>query len=134
SWAGPTTGIVFDSQGRAIQPSGFDYPSYAFGMNRQINLWDWMATYANIHRAKSSGMAAANDLEYSRDLVKALVIREYYDLLRQKKLREVQETDHDAKKPHRDQVEAFYKIGSRTKADFLQARVDMSNSELLLIT
>ena len=134
SWAGPTTGIVFDSQGRAIQPSGFDYPSYAFGMNSQINLWDWMATYANIHRAKSTASAAANDLEYNRDLVKALVIREYYDLVRQKKLREVQETDLDAKKRNLEQVEAFYNIGSRTKADFLQARVDMSNSELLLIT
>lgn len=134
NWAGPTTGVVFDSQGRAIKPSGFDYPSYSFGMNSQINLWDWMATYANIHRAKSSAQAAANDLEYNRDLVKALVIREYYDLVRQKKLREVQETDLDAKKRNLDQVEAFYNIGSRTKADFLQARVDMSNSELLLIT
>src|SRR5262249_25983594 len=134
SWAGPTTGIVFDAQGRAIQPSGFDYPSYSFGMSSQINLWDWMATYANIHRAKSSAQAAANDLEYNRDLVKALVIREYYDLVRQRKLREVQETDLDAKKKNLEQVEAFYNIGSRTKADFLQARVDMSNSELLLIT
>jgi outer membrane protein len=67
-------------------------------------------------------------------VVKALVIREYYDLVRQKKLREVQEADLDAKKRNLEQVEAFYKIGSRTKADFLQARVDMSNSELLLIT
>jgi outer membrane protein TolC len=103
-------------------------------MSSQINLWDWMATYANIHRAKSSASAAANDLDYNRDLVKALVIREYYDLVRQRKLREVQETDLDAKKKNLDQVEAFYNIGSRTKADFLQARVDMSNSELLLIT
>ena len=54
--------------------------------------------------------------------------------MRQRKLREVQETDLDAKKRNLEQVEAFYNIGSRTKADFLQARVDMSNSELLLIT
>jgi outer membrane protein len=134
SWAGPTTGIVTDAQGRVIQPSGFDYPSYGFGMSSQINLFDWMATYANIHRAKSTAQAAANDLEYNRDLIKALVIREYYDLVRQRKLREVQETDLEAKKRNLEQVEAFYKIGTRTKADFLQARVDMSNSELLLIT
>jgi outer membrane protein TolC len=134
NWAGPTTGVVFDSQGRAIRPSGFDYESYSFSMGSQINLWDWMATYANIHRSKSTAEAAANDLEYSRDLIKALVIRQYYDLVRQRKLREVQETDLDAKKRNLEQVEAFYKIGSRTKADFLQARVDMSNSELLLIT
>lgn len=134
NWAGPTTGVVFDTQGRAIRPSGFDYESYSFSMGSQINLWDWMATYANIHRSKSTAEAAANDLEYSRDLIKALVIRQYYDLVRQRKLRGVQETDLDAKKRNLEQVEAFYKIGSRTKADYLQARVDMSNSELLLIT
>ena len=134
NWAGPTTGVVIDEQGRPVRPSGFDYESYSFSMFSQINLWDWMATYANIHRAKSGANAAAYDLEYNRDLIKALVIREYYDLVRQKKLREVQETDLEAKKRNLEQVEAFYKIGSRTKADFLQARVDMSNSELLLIT
>jgi outer membrane protein TolC len=134
NWAGPTTGVVFDPQGRAIRPSGFDYPSYGFSMFSQMNLFDWMATYANIHRAKSTANAAAYDLEYNRDLIKALVIREYYEVVRQRKLREVQETDLDAKKRNLEQVEAFYKIGSRTKADYLQARVDMSNSELLLIT
>lgn len=134
NWAGPTTGVFVDAQGRPVKPSGFDYESYSFSMFSQINLFDWMATYANIHRAKSTANAAAYDLEYNRDLIKALVIREYYDLVRQRKLREVQETDLDAKKRNLEQVEAFYKIGSRTKADFLQARVDMSNSELLVIT
>jgi len=134
NWAGPTTGVVIDSQGRPVRPSGFDYESYSFSMFSQMNLFDWMATYANIHRAKSTADAAAYDLEYNRDVIKALVIREYYEVVRQRKLREVQETDLDAKKRNLEQVEAFYKIGSRTKADYLQARVDMSNSELLLIT
>jgi outer membrane protein len=134
NWAGPTTGVVIDSQGRPVKPSGFDYESYSFSMFSQMNLFDWGATYGNITRAKSSAQAAAHELEYNRDLVKALVIREYYDLVRQRKLREVQETDLEAKKRNLEQVDAFYKIGSRTKADFLQARVDMSNSELLLIT
>jgi outer membrane protein TolC len=134
SWAGPTTGVVIDEQGRPIAPRGFDYEAYSFGMNSQMNLFDWGATFNNISRSKSTATAAAYDLEYNRDVVKALVIREYYDLVRQRKLREVQESDLEAKRRNLEQVEAFYKIGSRTKADFLQARVDMSNSELLLIT
>jgi len=134
NWAGPTTGVFVDAQGRPVKPSGFDYESYSFSMSSQLNLFDWLATYANIHRAKSTADAAANDLEYSRDLVRALVINEYYDLVRQRKLREVQQTDLDAKQRNLDQVEAFYKIGSRTKADFLQARVELSNSQLLLLT
>ncbi|HEX6791400.1 MAG TPA: TolC family protein [Candidatus Krumholzibacteria bacterium] len=134
SWAGPTTGVVIDEQGRPIAPRGFDYESYSFGMNSQMNLFDWGSTFKGISRSKHTADAAAHDLEYNRDVVKALVIREYYDLVRQRKLREVQESDLEAKKRNLEQVEAFYKIGSRTKADFLQARVDMSNSELLLIT
>jgi outer membrane protein TolC len=134
NWAGPTTGVVIDEQGRPIAPRGFDYESYSFSLGSTINLFDWGANFNNISRAKNTANAAAYDLEYNRDVVKALVIREYYDLVRQKKLREVQEADLDAKKRNLEQVEAFYKIGSRTKADFLQARVDMSNSELLLIT
>lgn len=134
NWAGPTTGVFVDAQGRPVRPSGFDYESYSFSLSSQVNLFDFGASWNNISRAKSSAEAAAHELEYNRDVVKALVIREYYDLVRQRKLREVQESDLEAKKRNLEQVEAFYKIGSRTKADFLQARVDMSNSELLLIT
>jgi outer membrane protein len=134
SWAGPTTGLVFDAQGRAIAPRGFDYEQYSFGLSSQLNLFDWGANFNTISRSKRTAQGAAYDLEYNRDVVKALVIREYYDLVRQRKLRQVQESDLEAKRRNLEQVEAFYKIGSRTKADFLQARVDMSNSELLLIT
>ena len=134
SWAGPTTGVVIDSQGRPIAPRGFDYETYSFGIRSQLNLFDWGANFNNISRSKHSADAAAYDLEYNRDVVKAIVIREYYDLVRQRKLRQVQEADLEAKRRNLEQVEAFYKIGSRTKADFLQARVDMSNSELELIT
>jgi len=45
----------------------------------------------------------------------------------------VQEDDVEAKRRNVEQVEAFYKIGSRTKADFLQARVDFANSELTML-
>lgn len=134
SWAGPTTGVFVDAQGRPVRPAGFDYEAYTFSLSSQMNLFDFGANYGNVSRSKHTAEAAAHELEYNRDVVKALVIREYYDLVRQRKLREVQESDLEAKRRNLEQVEAFYKIGSRTKADFLQARVDMSNSELLLIT
>jgi outer membrane protein TolC len=134
SWAGPTTGVVIDDQGRPIAPRGFDYESYSFSLSSQLNVFDWGANLNTLSRSKRTAEAAAYDLEYNRDVIKALVIREYYELVRQRKLREVQEADLEAKRRNLEQVEAFYKIGSRTKADFLQARVDMSNSELLLIT
>jgi len=130
SWAGPTTGILFDSQGRPIQPAGFDYSTYTFNIQSQMMLFDWGANINGITRSKRGAEAAAHSLDYNRDVIKALVIREYYDLVRQRKLYAVQEEELEAKRRNLEQVEAFYKIGSRTKADFLQARVDMSNTEL----
>lgn len=133
SWAGPTTGIVIDDQGRPIQPSGFDYEQYSFSISSQLSLFNWGSNYNTITQSKRSADAAAYDLEYTRDLVRALTIREYYELVRQNKLEEVQVANQEAKRRNLEQIEAFYKIGSRTKADYLQARVDYSNSELLLM-
>jgi outer membrane protein len=133
AWAGPTTGIVVDDQGRPIQPSGFDYEQYSFSMGSQLMLFNWGANYNTITQSKSSAGAAAYTLEYTRDLVRALTIREYYELVRQRRLEQVQVADLEAKQRNLEQIEAFYKIGSRTKADYLQARVDYSNSELLLL-
>lgn len=133
SWAGPTTGIVIDDQGRPIQPSGFDYEQYSFSLQSQMSLFNWGANYNTIDQSKRGADAAAYDLEYTRDLVRALTIREYYELVRQNRLEEVQVANLEAKRRNLEQIEAFYKIGSRTKADYLQARVDYSNSELLLM-
>ncbi len=133
SFAGPSTGLYVDAQGRPIQPSGFDYEAYTFSLQSQMNLFNWGANVNGLTESKRSADAAAFDLEYTRDLIRAAVIREYYDLVRQRKLLEVQEADLEAKSRNLEQVEAFYKIGSRTKADFLQARVDKANSQLQLL-
>jgi outer membrane protein TolC len=133
SWAGPTTGIVIDDQGRPIQPTGFDYEQYSFSLNSQLNIFNWFANYNAIGQSKSSADAAAYDLEYTRDLVRAATIREYYELVRQGQLESVQVANLEARRRNLEQIEAFYKVGSRTKADFLQAQVDYSNGELLLL-
>lgn len=133
SFAGPSSGVQVDAQGRPILPTGFNYEVYSFGLSSNLTFFNFGVTSNQVNRAKRTSDAAGYDLEYERDVVKALVIREYYDLLRQRKLREVQEEDVEAKRRNVEQVEAFYRIGSRTKADFLQARVTLANSELELI-
>ncbi len=133
SWAGPTTGIVVDSQGRPIRPAGFDYEQYSFSLSSQMSVFNWGANYNAITQSKGNAGAAAYNLEYTRDLVRALTIREYYELVRQRRLDQVQVANLEAKRRNLEQIEAFYKIGSRTKADYLQARVDYSNAELLLL-
>ena len=133
SFAGPSTGLFVDAQGRPIQPSGFDYEAYTFGLSSQVRVFDWGANVNGLTASKRGADAAAYELEYTRDVIRAIVIREYYDLVRQRKLLGVQKADLEAKRRNLEQVEAFYKIGSRTKADYLQARVDQANSQLRLL-
>ncbi len=134
SFAGPSTGVFVDAQGRPIQPLGFDYEAYTFGLQSQMRLFDWGANINGLNQSQRGADAAAYELEYTRDYIRAIVIREYYDLVRQRRLFKVQEADLEAKTRNLEQVEAFYKIGSRTKADYLQARVDQGNSQLQLLT
>jgi outer membrane protein TolC len=62
------------------------------------------------------------------------VIRAYYDVVRKRNIKEVQEEAVSAAQRNLDQAEAFFKIGSNTKADVLQARVRLGNTQLQLIT
>jgi outer membrane protein TolC len=134
SFAGPTSGVVVDAQGRPIPATGFDYDTYVFSINGGMNLFNWGANRRNLQQTRSSAEAAVYDLEYRKDFVKAVVIRQYYDVIRQIKLRHVREEDVALNQRNLEQVEAFYRIGSRTKADFLQARVTLANSELNLLS
>ncbi len=134
SFIGPTGSIAIDSQGRAVKPTGFDYESYSFGLSSNVTVFDWGANVKRLSEAKSSAQGALHDLQWQKDNVTAIVIRSYYNLLRMKKLEEVQEQGVQAAERNLEQVEAFYTIGSNTKADVLQARVRLANTQLSLIT
>jgi len=131
---GPTQSISIDAQGRPIKGTGFDYESYSFSLNSTMNLFDWGVTAKTLSESKKTARAAGYDLQYQKDYVTAVVIRAYYDYLRKKKLREVSETSVDAAARNLDQVEAFYRIGSKTRADVLQAKVRLANTRLELVT
>jgi outer membrane protein TolC len=125
--------VFVDAQGRPIQQAGFDYEFYSFSINSNLTLWNWGANYKRLDQAKKNATASGHDLEYQKDIIRAVVIREYYDLVKQRKLRVVQEEAVEASRRNLEQVEAFYNIGSRTKADLLQARVNLANAELALL-
>jgi outer membrane protein TolC len=132
TYIGPTT-VAVDAQGRPIDQTGTDFGNYSFSINSNISVFDWGNNVSRLRQSKSNATASGFDLQYQKDVITAIVIREYYDLVKQNKLRQVQEEDVEAKRRNLKQIEAFYNIGSRTRADFLQARVDLANSELLLL-
>jgi len=131
--AGPTSGVLVDAQGRPIPIEGSQYDTYQLSVNGGLMLFNWGANIRRLQQTRHSAEAAVYDLEYQKDFIKAVVIREYYDQVRWEKLRKVREEDVALNTRNLEQVEAFYNIGSRTKADFLQARVTLANSELQLL-
>lgn len=133
SFSGPTSGAFVDNTGRVVTGPARDFSSYSFSINAGMQIFHFGSNFNRLSQSKSNAQASAFDLEYQKDYIKALVIREYYDLVRRRQLRTVQEDDVEAQRRNLEQVEAFYKIGSRTKADYLQARVNLANSELELL-
>jgi outer membrane protein TolC len=133
NFAGPTSGVLFDAQGRPIPPAGSQYDTYVLSVNGGMTLFNWGSNYRRLQQSQHSAEAAVYDLEYRKDFIKAVVIREYYELVRWVKLRKVRDEDVALNQRNLEQVEAFYNIGSRTKADFLQARVTLANSELQML-
>jgi len=134
SYIGPTGSIAIDAQGRAVTPSGFDYESYSFNLSSNLTFFDWGVNVKQLGQAKHSANAAMHDLRYQKDIITAVVIRSYYNYLRHQKLREVAAQSVEAARRNLEQVEAFYSIGSNTKADVLQARVRLANTQLTMIT
>jgi len=134
AFSGPTSSIFIDAQGRPVQQSGFDYESYSFQINSNMMLFDWGASIKNLSSAKRSSDAATYDLQYQKDIVTALVIRAYSGVVRKENIKRVQEEAVAAAQRNLDQVEAFFKIGSNTRADVLQAKVRLGNTRLQSIT
>lgn len=134
AYAGPTGSVFFDQQGRPIQPAGFDYETYSFSLGSSMQLFDWGANVKYLASAKRGAEASEYGLQYQKDVVTANVITVYYNLVRDKYLILVQEESVRAAQRNLDQVEAFFSIGSNTRADVLQAKVRFGNTELALIS
>ncbi|UCH83959.1 MAG: TolC family protein [Candidatus Latescibacterota bacterium] len=134
TFTGPTKSIFIDPQGRPIQQTGDDFENWRFSINSSMTLFDWGSNVYYLNGSKKSAKAAEYDLQYQKDNVTAQVIRAYYELVRTKNLKTVQDEAVEAAERNLEQVEALFRIGSNTKADVLQAKVRLGNTQLALIT
>ena len=129
---GPSS-IQYDAQGRPVQTEGFDYNSYSFNMNSSIVLFDGGRNINSIRSSMKRRDAVREEFRYTKDIVTALVINKYYNLVRAKMLLVVAEESLDQAKQNLDRSEALLEVGSATRADVLKARVRHSNTRLSLI-
>ncbi len=130
---GPSS-VQYDAQGRPVQTSGFDYESYAMQITSNITVFNGGANYSRINSAKYNRAAALEELEYSKDMLTAGVIRAYYNLVRSKMLLTVQEESMEQARQNLERTEALLEVGSATRADLLKAKVRHSNTRLAMIT
>jgi outer membrane protein TolC len=133
AYYGPSS-IQYDAQGRPVQNEGFDYGSYSFGMSSGITLFDGGGNIGRIKSAIKRRDAAKEELRYSKDIVTAMVINKYYNLVRAKMLLEVAEESMIQAKQNLERSEALLEVGSATRADVLKARVRYSNTRLTMIS
>jgi outer membrane protein len=126
---GPSS-VEVDASGRPVQRDGFDYNSYAFGLNSDLTLFDGGGNVNRVRSAMSGRDASREDLKYRRDIIAGSVIRAYYDLVRAKMLLTVQDESVESARRNLERTEALLEVGSATRADVLKARVRFSNTRL----
>lgn len=129
---GPSS-VQFDSQGRPVRNTGFDYNNYGFRITSDLVVFAGGGNYSRINSARHNRNAALEQLQYSRDVMAADVIRTYYDLVRNKMLHIVQKESSEQAKKNLLRSEAMLEVGSGTRADVLKAKVRHSNTLLALI-
>jgi outer membrane protein TolC len=132
AYYGPSS-IQYDAQGRPVKNEGFDYGSYSFNMSSGITLFDGGGNIGRIQSSIKQRDAAREELRYSKDIVTALVINKYYNLVRAKMLLIVADESMEQAKQNLERSEALLEVGSATRADVLKARVRHSNTRLTRI-
>ncbi|MBN2070863.1 MAG: TolC family protein [Candidatus Krumholzibacteriota bacterium] len=130
---GPSS-VQFDSQGRPVQTSGFDYNNYGFRMTSDMVFFDGGGNYSRINNARHTRDGAREQFQYSKDLLTADVIRAYYNLVRSKMLYIVTEESMEQAGKNLSRSEALLEVGSATRADVLKAKVRYSNTRLSMIS
>lgn len=129
---GPSS-VQFDSQGRPVQTSGFDYDNFAFRITSDMVFFDGGGNISRINAARFNRDSARERYEYTRDMMAASVIRAYYNLVRNRMLLHVQEESMEQARQNLERTEALLEVGSATRADVLKAKVRLSNTRLSMI-
>ena len=103
-------------------------------MTSDLILFDGGGNYSRINSARHNRDAAKEQLQYSKDMLTADVIRSYYYLVRSKMLYIVQQESMEQAGKNLSRSEALLEVGSATRADVLKAKVRHSNTRLTMIS
>ena len=114
-------------------PSNTSFNNYAATLTLQQRIFDFGKTIADVESARESMQGNDLNVMASRQTVTVNVKVAYYGLLQARRLVQVQEETVKQFKEHLDQVEGFYRAGTRTRYDVTTAEVNLTNAKLDMI-
>lgn len=133
--AGTGTGATGTTGTTAVtttSPSGVDV--FTFGANANQLIWDFGQTYERYQaadRLASAFEASEKTAEYT---VVVGVRRAYFTARAQRALVKVAEDSLANLQRHLDQIQGFVQVGTRPEIDLAQAKTDVANGRVSLIT
>lgn len=110
----------------------FNFNSTSVGMSQL--LFDFGRTLAAIRSAQASVEASTADLETIRQTVIFNTKQAYYTVLSAQRLLQVAEETVQQNRKHLEEAQARFEVGLVPQFDVTQARVQVSNAELNLVT
>lgn len=133
-----TSTSVQSSQALAVarntpKPSNTAYNNYAASLSLQQRIFDFGKTIADVESARESMQGSDLNRQDIRQAVAVNVKVAFYGLLQARRLVQVQEETVNQFKEHLEQVEGFYRAGTRTRYDVTTAEVNLTNAQLDLI-
>jgi len=134
-----TANLAPSSQSRSLnafsnsEPTNTSFNNYSASLSLQQLIFDFGKTGAQVDSARQNLSGSHWDEQASRQTVVVNVKLAYFGLLAARRLAQVEEETVRQFQQHLDQVEGFYKAGTRARFDVTKAEVDLTNARLELI-
>ncbi|MCX8056519.1 MAG: TolC family protein [Ignavibacteria bacterium] len=116
-----------------LPPTKSETRSYSASISSSLNLFDGLSSFYSIYQSKVNYDAAKYKLERLKQDIVFQTIVKYVNVLKAKKLMEVQEDNLKWNKKSLETIIERNKVGQVTLADVYQQQVNYGNAELLAI-
>lgn len=125
--------VTFGNLTFPLPPTKTESRSYSAGVSSGLNLFDGLSSFYSIYQSKTNYEAAKYKLEGLKQDVIFQTIAKYINVLKAKKLLDVQEDNLKWNKKSLETILERNKIGQITLADVYQQQVNYGNAELIAI-
>ncbi|MCD8024685.1 MAG: TolC family protein [Candidatus Gastranaerophilales bacterium] len=132
----PSIGVGTGFNGSNTRRGSHSSSDHYFGVDASISqmIYDFGKTNASINTQKFNLMAAKYELDYTTLETVYNVKEAYYGVLAAKANRDVQVQNVEINERYYDQIKAYFDEGIRSRIDFVNADVNLSNAKYDLLS